>query len=79
MGNVLGSNVMNIMGIIGIASIFGGGINVDSEFTRDIMVVILTSGTVVALFLGGKEISKRAGSLMIFSYLLYMIYLGGFV
>ena len=78
-GNVLGSNVMNIMGIIGIAAIFGGGINVDSEFTRDIMVVIVTSGTVVALFLGGKEISKRAGSLMIFSYLLYMIYLGGFV
>jgi cation:H+ antiporter len=78
-GNVLGSNVMNIMGIIGIAAIFGGGINVDSEFTRDIMVVIVTSGTVVALFLGGKEISKRAGSLMISSYLLYMIYLGGFV
>ena len=78
-GNVLGSNVMNIMGIIGIAAIFGGGINVDSEFARDIMVVIVTSGTVVALFLGGKEISKRAGSLMIFSYLLYMIYLGGFV
>ena len=78
-GNVLGSNVMNIMGIIGIAAIFGGGINVDSEFTRDITVVIVTSGTVVALFLGGKEISKRAGSLMIFSYLLYMIYLGGFV
>ncbi len=78
-GNVLGSNVMNIMGIIGIAAIFGGGINVDSEFARDIMVVIVTSGTVVALFLGGKEISKRAGSLMISSYLLYMIYLGGFV
>ena len=78
-GNVLGSNVMNIMGIIGIAAIFGGGINVHSEFSRDIIVVIVTSGTVVALFLGGKEISKRAGSLMIFSYLLYMTYLGGFV
>lgn len=76
-GNVLGSNVMNIMGIIGIASIFGGGIAVDSEFTRDIVVVIATSGFVVTVFLRGKEFSKTVGSLMILTYLSYMIYLGG--
>ena len=78
-GNVLGSNVMNIMGIIGIASIFGGGIVVDSEFTRDIMVVIATSGFVVIAFLRGKDFSKAVGSLMILTYLSYMTYLGGFL
>jgi cation:H+ antiporter len=77
LGNVLGSNVMNIMGIIGIASIFGGGIAVDSEFTRDIVVVIATSGFVVTVFLRGKEISKAVGSLMILTYLSYMTYLSG--
>jgi cation:H+ antiporter len=77
LGNVLGSNVMNIMGIIGIASIFGDGIAVDSEFTRDIVVVIATSGFVVTVFLRGKEISKEVGSLMILTYLSYMTYLSG--
>jgi len=76
-GNILGSNVMNIMGIIGIASIFGGGIEVDSEFTRDIIVVIATSGFVVITFLRGKDFSKTVGSLMILTYLSYMIYLSG--
>ena len=76
-GNVLGSNVMNIMGIVGIASIFGGGIDVDSEFTRDIMVVIATSGFVVTAFLRDKEFSKIVGSLMILTYLSYMTYLSG--
>ena len=68
---------MNIMGIIGIASIFGGGIVVDSEFTRDIMVVIATSGFVVIAFLRGKDFSKAVGSLMVLTYLSYMTYLSG--
>jgi len=76
-GNVLGSNVMNIMGIIGIASIVGGGIIVDSVFTRDIFVVMATSGFVVSVFLTGKELTKGVGSLMILAYLSYMTYLSG--
>tara|TARA_Y100000768_G_scaffold25816_2_gene17414 strand:+ start:1448 stop:2407 length:960 start_codon:yes stop_codon:yes gene_type:complete len=76
-GNVLGSNVMNIMGIIGIASIVGNGIIVDSVFTRDIAVVVVTSGFVVGVFLSGKDFSKTMGSLMITIYLTYMTYLAG--
>tara|TARA_B100001123_G_scaffold137151_3_gene159305 strand:+ start:8312 stop:9268 length:957 start_codon:yes stop_codon:yes gene_type:complete len=75
-GNILGSNVMNIMGIIGIASIVGGGIEVASEFAeRDIWVVIATSGMIAGIFLSGKEISKLGGGLMIFVYFSYMAYL----
>ena len=76
-GNILGSNVMNIMGIIGIASIFGGGIPVDNEFTRDIIVVIATSGFVVMAFLREKDFSKNVGSMMILAYISYMTYLSG--
>lgn len=76
-GNVLGSNVMNIMGILGIASIFGAGITVDSEFNRDIIVVIATSGFVITAFLRGKDFSRNVGSLMILTYLSYMTYLSG--
>ncbi len=75
-GNILGSNVMNIMGIIGIASIVGGGIEVASEFAeRDIWIVIATSGMIAGIFLSGKEISKLGGGLMIFVYFSYMAYL----
>ncbi len=75
-GNILGSNVMNIMGIIGIASIFGGGIEIAGEFAeRDIWVVIATSGMIAGVFLSGKEISKLGGSMMILAYLSYMAYL----
>ena len=78
-GNVLGSNVMNIMGIIGIASIVGSGIPVDVEFQRDIIVVIATSGFVVWMLISGKEFTKNIGTVMILTYLFYMTYLGGFL
>ena len=78
-GNVLGSNVMNIMGIIGIASIVGSGIPVDVEFQRDIIVVIATSGFVVWMLLSRKEFTKNIGTMMIITYLFYMTYLGGFL
>ena len=78
-GNVLGSNVMNIMGIIGIASIVGSGITVDVEFQRDILVVMATSGFVVWMLISGKEFTKNIGTMMITTYLFYMIYLGGFL
>ena len=78
-GNVLGSNVMNIMGIIGIASIVGSGIPVDVEFQRDILVVMVTSGFVVWMLISGKEFTKNIGTMMIITYLFYMTYLGGFL
>ena len=78
-GNVLGSNVMNIMGIIGITSIVGSGIPVDVEFQRDIIVVMVTSGFVVWMLISGKEFTKNIGTMMIITYLFYMTYLGGFL
>ena len=76
-GNVLGSNVMNIMGIIGIASIIGNGIPVDVEFQRDILVVMATSGFVVWMLISEKEFTRNIGTMMILTYLLYISYLGG--
>ena len=78
-GNILGSNVMNIMGILGIASLIGEGIMVDDIFNRDILVVIVTSGFVVGVYLAGRDFSKLMGSLMILTYLSYMTYLSGII
>ncbi len=75
-GNVLGSNVMNILGILGTASVVGGGIEVAAEFAgRDIWVVILTSGLVAAMLLDDREIGRRVGATMVVGYLAYMAFL----
>ena len=75
-GNVLGSNVMNILGILGAASVIGGGIEIASKFEgRDIWVVILTSSLVAAMLLDDREIGPRVGATMVIGYLAYMSFL----
>jgi cation:H+ antiporter len=75
-GNVLGSNVINILGILGVASTYAGGVLISDEFAgRDIWVVMITSGLVAAMLLGEKKISKNIGLTMVIGYLLYIVYL----
>ena len=72
-GNVLGSNVMNILGILGFAATYSGGLIVAPEFAqRDIWVVVLTSGFVVAMLYYEREIGKKLGFGMVLGYLSYM-------
>jgi len=72
-GNVLGSNVMNILGILGFAATYSGGLVVAPEFAdRDIWIVILTSGFIVAMLYYEREIGKKLGFGMVLGYLSYM-------
>jgi cation:H+ antiporter len=73
-GNVLGSNVINILGILGGAAIIGGGLEISSTFAeRDVWVVFATSGLIAGMLLGERELGKGVGSTMIFGYLAYII------
>ncbi len=75
-GNVLGSNVMNILGILGTASVMGGGLEISSDFAgRDIWVVILTSGLIAAMLLDDRQIGPRVGATMVVGYFAYMAFL----
>ena len=75
-GNVLGSNVMNILGILGTASVIGGGLEISSDFAgRDIWVVILTSGLIAAMLLDDRQIGPRVGATMVVGYIAYMAFL----
>ena len=72
-GNVLGSNVINILGILGISSAYAGGILVSEEFAgRDIWVVLVTSGLVATMLLNEQKITKTLGVIMVIGYLSYM-------
>ena len=72
-GNILGSNVINIMGILGVAATYSGGLVIAPEFaSRDIWVVVATSGFVVAMLYYEREIGKQLGFGMVLGYLSYM-------
>jgi len=76
LGNVLGSNVMNILGILGIASIIGGGISISPDFAeRDIWILLLSSGFVCGMLLDNREIGKGVGLSMVLSYVAYLYFL----
>ena len=75
-GNVLGSNVINILGILGISSAYAGGIIVSEEFAgRDIWIVMITSGLVAVMLLNERKITKTLGMTMVIGYLSYMVLL----
>jgi len=75
-GNVLGSNVINILGILGISSTYAGGIIVSEEFAgRDIWIVMITSGLVAVMLLNERKITKSLGITMVIGYLSYMVLL----
>ena len=75
-GNVLGSNMMNILGILGATAVIGGGISINPDFAeRDIWVMLLTSGAVAAMLLNDREIGRRTGFAMVAGYIFYMAYL----
>ena len=75
-GNVLGSNVINILGILGISSAYAGGITISEEFAgRDIWVVMITSGLVAVMLLNERKITKTLGMTMVIGYLSYMVLL----
>ena len=72
-GNVLGSNVINILGILGISSAYAGGIIVSDIFAaRDIWVVMATSGLIALMLLNERKITRSLGVTMVFGYLTYM-------
>lgn len=75
-GNVLGSNMMNILGILGMTALVGGEIVINPNFAeRDIWVMLLTSGIIAAMLLDDREIGRRTGFAMVAGYVLYMAYL----
>lgn len=78
-GNILGSNVANVMAVLGIGSIVSQGLTVSSSFlTLDIWVLLGSSGLIGLSILTGKGISKPMGAFLLVAYLVYvaMLFIG---
>lgn len=72
-GNVIGSNIANILLVIGVTALFTTLIAVPREIFRDMIMMLVASFLMLGLMMKGS-ISTLGGGLMIGILLLYIIY-----
>ncbi len=71
-GNVIGSNIFNLLGIIGISSLFGT-IPVPAGFLDfDLWVMLFASLTFLPFVLQRKNVSRNVGLLFCLAYIIYI-------
>lgn len=76
-GNVVGSNIFNMMGVLGFASVVAPtGIEVSTAVIGfDIPVMIAVAVVCLPIFFTGGVISRQEGVLLLGYYMAYMLYL----
>ena len=76
-GNVVGSNIFNILGVLGVASVVAPkGIRVSPAVTGfDIPVMIAVAFACLPIFFTGGVISRPEGALLLGYYVAYTLYL----
>ena len=70
-GNVVGSNIANVLLIVGVAALIAPVANSDQAIRRDLIVMVLASIGVTAIFFTG-EISRLTGIAMLAALALYL-------
>ena len=76
-GNVLGSNIFNILAVLGVAGIVSpSGIEVSEALIKfDIPVAIAVAVACLPIFYSGRRIDRWEGFLFLFYYVIYTVYL----
>ena len=76
-GNVVGSNVFNVLAVLGAGAAASGGMEVAAGVVMfDFPVMLAVGVACLPVFLTGSSITRREGAVFVFYYLLYSIYLG---
>jgi len=76
-GNVVGSNVFNILGVLGVTSLLAPGVIEVASSMRvfDIPVMIAVAVACLPIFFAGNVIARWQGAFFVSYYVLYMVYL----
>lgn len=75
-GNIIGSNIFNILFVIGLAGIFSPNpINFESTFIIDGIVAIAATVILWLLVFKNKKLNKAGGIIMLIAYAIYFAYL----
>jgi len=74
LGNVVGSNIFNIFGVLGVSSaIAPEAIGIPATmFRHDIPIMVVVAAICVPFFITGSVVSRREGLLMFLGYLAYL-------
>ncbi len=75
LGNVIGSNIYNILAILGVASLLGP-VEIDPELARvDMWVMLAATGALFLPLLVARRVGRTYGLLLLAGYLAYLAYL----
>ncbi|WP_112873604.1 calcium/sodium antiporter [Paracoccus endophyticus] len=77
-GNVVGSNVFNILGCLGLSGLAAGGAGIavaPSILAFDAWVMLVTAIACLPIFLTGREIARWEGAVFVAYYVFYIGYL----
>ncbi|HBN31503.1 MAG TPA: sodium:proton exchanger, partial [Rhodobacteraceae bacterium] len=74
-GNVIGSNMFNLLGIMGIASFFGPLAVPPGILAVDIWVMLASTLLLLPFVFGGLNITRSWGALLSATYIGYMVFL----
>ena len=74
MGNVIGSNIFNILFVMGVASLIRP-VAVDITSMYDIGILIISSLIIYLFTLRKREISRPLGITMVLAYFVYLVYI----
>ncbi|MBC6002887.1 MAG: calcium/sodium antiporter [Paraclostridium sp.] len=72
LGNVIGSNIFNILFILGISSVINP-ISIDNNLFLDIFIMIIVTIITYIFSIRKKDINKFEGIILIIAYIAYMI------
>ncbi|NEY73591.1 calcium/sodium antiporter [Bacillus mesophilus] len=73
-GNIVGSNIFNILFVLGAASTVSP-LPVDSKIFFDVILMIILTGILLVFSRTSFRIGKREGAILAIAYILYMIYI----
>jgi cation:H+ antiporter len=75
-GNVVGSNVFNLLAVLGAAAIAGGGIEVPAAaVATDLPVALLVAAVALPALASGLRVTPWEGALLLVGYVGYVGYL----
>ncbi len=75
LGNILGSNIYNILGVLGISSLFGNFTLPEIFLKQDLIIMVAITSIVLIFMLSMKKIGRIYGFMGLTFYILYLYYL----
>ena len=73
-GSIIGTNIINILGVLGIATLFSGGLQVSARVLYfDMPIMILVSVFCIVICFTGRRVTRGEGVFLLLCYVAYLV------